>query len=158
MENIAVDLVSQKISYFKEESVENLIENHLNRSSLLEEFLKNPKLDLSDIVGMAADMLLAGIDTSSYSTSFAIYHLAKNPESQAKLYHESTEIMKHGTADTITGEVLKMSIPYARAVLKEVFRMNPVSVGVGRILNNDCVLSGYHVPKGVIYSKFTHKT
>lgn len=61
MENIAIELVSQKIAYFKEEhnndsstqqhNTNNGSQNHISRSSLLEEYLKNPNLDLSDIVG-----------------------------------------------------------------------------------------------------------
>lgn len=39
---------------------------------------------------------------------------------------------------------------YCRAVLKESLRLNPISIGVGRILNKDAVLGGYHVPKGTI--------
>lgn len=40
-------------------------------------------------------------------------------------------------------------LTYCKAVLKETFRLNPVSVGVGRITNSDLILSGYHVPKEV---------
>jgi hypothetical protein len=43
-----------------------------------------------------------------------------------------------------------------KAVLKESLRLNPISVGIGRILAQDAVLSGYHVPKGVsmqVYSQ-----
>lgn len=36
------------------------------KQSLLEEYLKNEALDIKDIVGMACDMLLAGIDTVSF--------------------------------------------------------------------------------------------
>lgn len=46
-------------------------------------------------------------------------------------------------------DLLGSGAPYARAVLKECLRLNPISVGVGRNLNNDMVLSGYRVPKGV---------
>lgn len=35
------------------------------KQSLLEEYLKNEALDIKDIVGMACDMLLAGVDTVS---------------------------------------------------------------------------------------------
>lgn len=35
------------------------------KESLLEEYFKNEALDVKDIVGMACDMLLAGIDTVS---------------------------------------------------------------------------------------------
>lgn len=40
-------------------------------------------------------------------------------------------------------------LSYSKAVLKETFRLNPVSVGVGRTTNTDLILSGYNVPKGV---------
>jgi len=36
------------------------------KQSLLEEYLKNDALDIKDIVGMACDMLLAGVDTVSF--------------------------------------------------------------------------------------------
>lgn len=38
---------------------------------------------------------------------------------------------------------------YTKAVIKESLRLNPISVGVGRILQTDVVLNGYQVPKGV---------
>lgn len=37
-----------------------------DEESLLEIYLKNENLDVKDIVGMACDMLLAGIDTVNY--------------------------------------------------------------------------------------------
>lgn len=36
------------------------------KQSLLEQYLKNETLDIKDIVGMACDMLLAGVDTVSF--------------------------------------------------------------------------------------------
>jgi ecdysteroid 22-hydroxylase len=50
----------------------------------------------------------------------------------------------------ITAETLK-NATYTKAVIKETFRLNPISVGIGRILQTDVVLSGYGVPEGVIY-------
>lgn len=58
--SVAVDLVSQKISYFDER---NSIQNSQCRRSLLDDYLLNPKLDLADVVGMACDLLITGIDT-----------------------------------------------------------------------------------------------
>lgn len=57
--SVAVDLVSQKISYFDESSVAQ----KSGRRSLLDDYLLNPRLDLADVVGMACDLLLAGVDT-----------------------------------------------------------------------------------------------
>uniref|UniRef100_A0A0K8VUU1 Cytochrome P450 302a1, mitochondrial n=1 Tax=Bactrocera latifrons TaxID=174628 RepID=A0A0K8VUU1_BACLA len=152
MESVAIDLVSQKLAYFKESKPNGNGDNYdgtMSRSSLIEEYLKNPNLDLCDVVGMAADLLLAGIDTTSYTTAFAVYHIARNAEVQAKLKAEACRVL--ATPNTpLSADALRAEVPYTRAVLKEVLRLNPISVGVGRILNRDLVLSGYHVPKGTV--------
>lgn len=150
MESVAVDLVSQKLTFFKDtENNEDLDSAKvLNRSCLIEEYLKNPNLDLCDVVGTAADLLLAGIDTTSYTTAFALYHISRHPEVQKRVYEESLTVMPNGESP-LQAESLKTGIPYLRAVLKEVFRLNPISVGVGRILTKDLILSGYHIPRQV---------
>lgn len=50
---IALELVSRK---------KNNMKIRYNKS-FLDAYLENPVLDIKDIVGMACDMLLAGIDT-----------------------------------------------------------------------------------------------
>lgn len=149
METIAVDFVSQKLAFFKDTS-EGATESpsSLSRTCLVEQYLKNPNLDLCDVVGTAADLLLAGIDTTSYSTAFALYHISRHPAVQKKLYEESVKVLPERDSPLLAHH-LNSGIPYARAVLKEVFRLNPISVGVGRVLSRDLVLGGYHIPKGV---------
>lgn len=77
-----------------------------------------------------------------------MYYLAKNTNVQEKLRSEAIDLLKDDTSP-ITAETLK-NATYTKAVLKETFRMNPISVGIGRILQTDVVLSGYRVPRGVI--------
>lgn len=67
---------------------------------------------------------------------------------QQKLYQETCDILPDCSAK-LCESIFHNRAPYARAVLKESLRMNPISVGVGRKLNNDLVLSGYNVPQGV---------
>jgi ecdysteroid 25-hydroxylase CYP302A1 len=82
-----------------------------------------------------------------YTTSFALYHLATNPEAQNKLHAESCQLLiEHNSP--VTSAVLSEA-QYMKAALKESLRLNPISVGIGRILAQDTVFSGYHVPKGV---------
>lgn len=172
---MAIDLINQKISFFDDDELKPKAQQR-NHVSLLEEYLHNPKLDLADIFGMASDMLLAGIDTvcsqshlysaekllkfrihpqTTYSSSLLLYHIARNPHVQQKLFDEIRTVLPGGDADEITVAHLQHQIPYTRAVLKELFRINPVSVGVGRTTNSDLILSGYNVPKGVsIYSSY----
>lgn len=68
---------------------------------------------------------------------------------QQKLFEEIRTIIPKYDSDEINIAHLQYQAPYTRAVLKELFRINPVSVGVGRTTNSDLVLSGYNVPKGV---------
>lgn len=68
------------------------------------------------------------------------------------MFEEAIKILPHSDEDEITTDHMAKHLNYSRAVLKETFRMNPVSVGVGRTTNTDLILSGYNVPKGVSYS------
>lgn len=57
---MAVELLSAKVTFFEDTDSNN------KTISLLKSYLLSPELDLKDIVGMAADFLLAGIDTVSF--------------------------------------------------------------------------------------------
>ncbi|XP_011263096.1 cytochrome P450 302a1, mitochondrial [Camponotus floridanus] len=138
MEEVALEMVTQK----------NQDTSICRKQSLLEQYLKNKTLDIKDIVGMACDFLLAGVDTTTYSTAFALYHLARNTDVQEKLRSEATALLINRTSP-ITAETLRNAI-YTKAVIKETFRMNPISVGIGRILQTDVILSGYRVPRGTV--------
>lgn len=136
IEQVSVELVDKKRN------------EHGDGNSLLDQYFKNPNLDVKDLYGMAADLLLAGVHTTSFTTSFALYHISKDQRVQDLLFDEALKILPK-IDDLLTPSMMNSEIPFARAVLKETFRMNPISVGVGRILNKDMILSGYHVPKNV---------
>lgn len=136
MQNIAIDLIN---GYKKKSHNEN---------ALLGQYLNNPKIDERDIVGMSCDLLLAGVHTSSYTTSTALYHISKNKKVQELMHEEAKKVLPNEN-DEITTQMMNNEIPYTRAVLKENFRLNPISIGIGRILNHDTIFSGYLVPKNV---------
>lgn len=71
---------------------------------------------------------------------------------QEKVFQEALHVLPDYDSDEITAAKMAQNLTYSKAVLKETFRLNPVSVGVGRNLNTDLILSGYHVPKGVSVS------
>ncbi|KAG7210918.1 hypothetical protein KM043_016295 [Ampulex compressa] len=138
MEEVALDIVSQKTTNIKGS----------RGRSLVEAYLENPVLDIKDVVGMACDLLLAGVDTTTYTTSFILYHLARNPRIQDKLRAEAAALLPDRNQPITTATLRNAT--YTKAVIKETFRMNPISVGLGRILQTDVVLGGYHVPKGTV--------
>lgn len=78
--------------------------------------------------------------------------MARNPHVQQQVFEEAKKILPNCDDDQITDMTKDLS--YSRAVLKETFRMNPVSVGVGRTTNTDLILGGYNVPKGVSYTDY----
>lgn len=75
--------------------------------------------------------------------------MARNPEYQRRVFQEALTILPDYDNDELTVDKMSTELTYSRAVLKEIFRLNPVSVGVGRTTNTDLVLSNYNVPKGV---------
>jgi ecdysteroid 25-hydroxylase CYP302A1 len=139
MEKIAVEMVARKN------------EHGGDGNSLLDQYLKNPNLDVKDLYGMAADLLLAGVHTSSFTMAFALYHISKDQRVQDLIFQEALKVLPN-CDDPITPTIINAGIPYTRSVLKETFRLNPISVGVGRILNKDTVFSGYNVPKSVNFA------
>lgn len=81
-----------------------------------------------------------------------MYHLAKNQNIQEKLRIETTQLLKNHN-EPISINILR-NASYTKAVIKESLRLNPISIGIGRILQTDVVLSGYKVPKGVSYKLY----
>ncbi|XP_055535254.1 cytochrome P450 302a1, mitochondrial [Wyeomyia smithii] len=147
MEKTAVELVSQKLLYYNGDHQKLASGQH---KSLLTEYLRNPNLELNDIIGMAADLLLAGVHTTAYTTAFALYHLCLNPNAQTKLFQEAEKLLPDPWTNSIEIAALNSEATYCRAVLKESLRLNPISIGVGRILNKDAILGGFHVPKSTV--------
>ncbi|CAH1104790.1 unnamed protein product [Psylliodes chrysocephalus] len=138
MELVAIDLISLKMSLF--------MDKDNSSPSLVDSYLSSPEIDFKDIIGVVCDFLLAGIDTSTYTTSFLLYHVANNPSVQDRIYEESLKMLPVKDGD-VTDDMLKEAY-YIKAVLKESLRLRPVSVGVGRILQSDTQFSGYYIPAG----------
>ncbi|KAK6626111.1 hypothetical protein RUM43_006416 [Polyplax serrata] len=120
---------------------------------------------------LALDLLLVGIDTvsrrrkenctdslnamsstslTSFQTSVAattiIYHLAKNPKKQEKLYSELLELLPNED-DPITEDTMPKLV-YLNACIKESLRMKPVIIGNGRSLTSSAVIGNFQIPKG----------
>ncbi|XP_072396930.1 cytochrome P450 302a1, mitochondrial [Diabrotica undecimpunctata] len=138
MEQVAIDLIALKMSLFTDR------EN--SQPSLLDSYLSSPEVDFKDIIGVVCDFLLAGIDTSAYTTSFVLYHIANSPSVQENIYREAHKLLP-SQLSRVTEEILSEAV-YTKAVLKESLRLRPISVGIGRILQNDAQFSGYTVPAG----------
>ncbi|XP_070194782.1 probable cytochrome P450 12a5, mitochondrial [Littorina saxatilis] len=115
----------------------DLIPYLMTKTSLTEE----------EVMTLISEFFFAGVDTTSHLLGFALYAMAVNPEAQEKLIEEINSIVDG--SDVITASTLgRMS--YLKAFTKETFRMTPITPGNGRTLDTDIVLSGFHIPAGVM--------
>lgn len=116
--------------------------------TLLQAMLAKKDLSVKDAMVFVADMLMAGIETTSYTVGFLLYHLAKNPEKQDILYQEINGLLP--SKDMKITPTIYNEQRYLKACVKESMRLNPVIGATVRTLENDVVLSGYKVPAGTI--------
>ncbi|XP_008206386.1 probable cytochrome P450 301a1, mitochondrial [Nasonia vitripennis] len=129
-----------------QEKKKNGVQMHESELSLVERILakeSNPKMAYV----LALDLILVGIDTISMAVCSIMYQLATRPEEQEKIYEELMRIVPDSSVPLTTKDLDQAS--YMKAFIKEVFRMYSTVIGNGRTLQNDTIICGYHVPKGV---------
>ncbi|XP_054828531.1 cytochrome P450 27C1 [Eublepharis macularius] len=112
---------------------------------LLTTLLKSKELTVEEIYANMTEMLLAGVDTTSFTLSWATYLLAKHPEVQHSVYKEI--ISKLGKDKVPDADDIP-NLPMIRALLKETLRLFPVLPGNGRVTQKDLIVGGYLIPKG----------
>ncbi|XP_061635229.1 sterol 26-hydroxylase, mitochondrial isoform X1 [Phyllopteryx taeniolatus] len=103
------------------------------------------KITQSEIYISVTELLLGGVDTTSNTLSWALYHLARDPRAQDRLYNEVNAVCANRRKpgmDDLKG------MPYLKAVIKETLRLYPVVPGNGRfIAENEVILDNYWFPK-----------
>jgi len=74
--------------------------------------------------------------------------LAKHGDTQDKARSEAEQLL-HGSDPTYE-DVAQMS--YITSVIREAMRILPPLLGFSRQATEDCIVNGYHVPKGTVFS------
>jgi cytochrome P450 len=92
-------------------------------------------------------LMAAGIETTSTTSFWLLYELARHPSVQEKLYEELVSVFGRD------GEVTRTNIQrlsYIKAILKESGRINPAAgFIIARVFDKDLNVLGYNVPAGV---------
>lgn len=115
------------------------------KGGLLTHMLIAKEMSVEEIYANVTEMLLAGVDTTSFTLSWASYLLARHPQVQQQIFTEVTRTLGHdrvASADDIP------HLPLIRGLVKETLRLFPVLPGNGRITQDDLVVGGYFIPKG----------
>ncbi|XP_030637706.1 sterol 26-hydroxylase, mitochondrial [Chanos chanos] len=107
--------------------------------------LSSEKLSLPEVYISITELLLGGVDTTSNTLSWTLYHLARDRAIQERLYREIMSICpgrKLPTPEDLS------AMPYLKAVIKETLRLYPVVSGNGRLtVDNEIVVDNYWFPK-----------
>ncbi|XP_061696704.1 sterol 26-hydroxylase, mitochondrial [Syngnathoides biaculeatus] len=115
--------------------------------------LSNTEMETKDIYGSIAELLLAGVDTTSNTLTWTLHLLSQHPQVQEKLHGEVSELK---TVDGTPSAEEVTSLPYLRAVIKEVLRMYPVVPFNARIMSEKSVIiGGYQFCKNTVFT-FCH--
>ncbi|KAK1123108.1 hypothetical protein K0M31_008741 [Melipona bicolor] len=115
-------------------------------SPVLERFLANEGIHPDDICTLLMDMIILGVQATANSEAFVLYHLAKNPRTQRKLYDEITSVLPNNDSP-VTEKALR-NMPYLKACLQETLRLHPAIPYITRLLPKTISLHGYTIPKG----------
>lgn len=137
----------------KMEDIQQRLDNHQDvEGDYLTYLLSNNQMSTKDIYASVTELLLAGVDTTSNTLTWALYQLSKNPEIQDRLYEEVSTLVPGDRIPT-AAEVTRM--PFLRAVIKETLRMYPVVPINSRIIKENPVsVGGYQFPKNTCFTLF----
>ncbi|NXW95951.1 CP27A protein, partial [Alopecoenas beccarii] len=131
----------------KMKELEGQVERGKEVSGYLSYLLASGRLSLDEVYGSVAELLLAGVDTTSNTLSWALYHLSRDPGIQETLYQELKAVVP---PDRFPGPEDIPKMPMLRAIIKETLRVYPVVPTNARVFyEKDIVIGDYHFPKNV---------
>lgn len=133
---------------------QNPSDRAMEEPSLLEKVLNDGNSEKIACV-MALDLILVGIDTISMAVCSILYQLATRPAEQQKMYEELCRVIPDPT-ESITHQTLE-KLHYTKGFIREVLRVYSTVIGNGRTLQEDTVICGYRIPKGVKKNSMIHK-
>ncbi|CAL1598082.1 unnamed protein product [Knipowitschia caucasica] len=131
-----------------ERRISQLDSRSLSDGLYLTYLLCNNTLSREEVFTSVTELLLGGVDTTSNTLSWALYHLARDPRAQQRLWEEVRSVCaeERPSLQDLT------QMPYLKAVIKETLRLYPVVPGNARyVTENDVVLGEYWFPKETLF-------
>jgi hypothetical protein len=99
---------------------------------------------------LASAMIEAGSETTSSSLNSCMKYLAANPDVQRRAHEELASVIGNSHSPTFGDEI---SLPYIRAIVKEILRMRPVAqVGIPHLNTAAVTYKDYYIPANTVIS------
>ncbi|KAK8494557.1 hypothetical protein V6N12_017047 [Hibiscus sabdariffa] len=103
------------------------------------------RVERDTIKAIILDMLAASMDTSAATIDWTLVELIRHPRVTKKLQQELENVV--GMNRTVEESDLE-KLEYLDMVVKESFRLHPVVPLVIHAAREDCMVNGFHIPKG----------
>ncbi|XP_028410578.1 cytochrome P450 27C1-like [Dendronephthya gigantea] len=109
------------------------------------EYLQAMGKSKQQIMAIITGLIAGSVDTTGTQSLWLLYHLSRHQDCQERLYQELVSAL--GTDEELSAKKFPSLL---KAVVKESQRIYPVAASaIGRVLENDVELKGYHIPAGV---------
>nr|XP_043612896.1 cytochrome P450 76C1-like [Erigeron canadensis] len=103
-------------------------------------------LNITQIKALLLDIMVAGTETTSTLTEWAMAEIMKNHNVMKKVQEELAQVVG---ANNIVEESHLSRLQYLDATIKETFRLHPILPFLfPHLPSQDCTVGGYNIPKG----------
>ncbi|KAK7292248.1 hypothetical protein RIF29_08025 [Crotalaria pallida] len=105
------------------------------------------RLSDREVIDNIASLVVAGYESTSTASMWAIYYLSKFPKVLVKLREENMAMKKTKTGDFLTSEDVS-KLRYTNKVVEETIRMANIAAFIFRRIINETDYKGFKFPKG----------
>ncbi|WCJ32581.1 cytochrome P450 family 88 subfamily A polypeptide 3 [Euphorbia peplus] len=111
-----------------------------------------------EVLDNIVSVIIAGYESTSLASMWAIYYLAKYPKVLKKLREENMAMFEKKKGAFITTEDVSQ-LKYTNKVVEETIRMANIAQLMFRLVMKDVEYKGYRIPKGwkvILWSRYSH--
>ncbi|CAH3041019.1 unnamed protein product [Pocillopora meandrina] len=123
--------------------LENGEEQDEDAAEFLSFLISRDDISSTEITANLVEILMAAVETTSNTSLWTLYLLARNPSVQKQLHEEVSAVLQPGELATPT---TLQKMPFLRGCVKETLRLYPVATENARMLQEDIVIQGYRIP------------
>ncbi|XP_055950146.1 cytochrome P450 302a1, mitochondrial-like [Argiope bruennichi] len=113
--------------------------------------LEQPNGSVKNAITLTMDIFQGALQTVPLTVLMALYNLARNKQVQDAAREELTKLLplRDSKYFSIVKNFKYDIPPYLNGIVWETLRINPPIIGNRRVLQEDLILGGYIVPKGI---------